>query len=145
MDDHQQASETDEMFEQPNMRDLSTYYTRPARTGAARELERMTANKQLQGPSDGRLEVALAVAATSKGVRVDATHHPFMVDPENLFDLSFNDPRVGISDSGISAFKACLGLLLPDVVEDIEELPDSSDLVIEDVAEYVRVSLLALP
>ena len=95
-------------------------------------------------PKDGRIEVALAIASVTDLVRVDATAHPFTTTPDDLFDRTFNDSKVGIDDSQMSVFKANLTQLLPEITNDIAQIPENAGLSIEKVAEFVRLSLLAL-
>jgi len=95
------------------------------------------------GPKDGRLEVALAISATTTLVTVDASTTPFTTIPDDLFDRTFNDAKVGISDDQMSIFKANLTVLLPEITDDIAQIPENSALPIEKVAELVRLSLLA--
>jgi len=95
------------------------------------------------GPRDGRLEVALAIAATTALVTVDASTSPFTTAPDDLFDRTFNDSKIGISDDQMPVFKANLAVLLPDIAGDIDKIPDNAALPIEKVAEFVRLSLLA--
>ncbi len=95
------------------------------------------------GPKDGRLEVALAIAATTALVTVDASTTPFTTSPDDLFDRTFNDTKVGISDDQMAIFKANLTVLLPEITDDISQIPENSALPIEKVAEFVRLSLLA--
>lgn len=92
---------------------------------------------------DGRLEVATAIADTSSLVTVDPTTDPPTVDPDDLFDRTFNDPRVGLDDSQMRLFKASLEELLPAITSDIERIPENSNLLIDDVAEFVRLALRA--
>jgi hypothetical protein len=92
---------------------------------------------------NGRLEVAIAVAMTSNLVKVDASVTPFQTIPPNLFDLQFNDDEVRINDGQMPLFKANLRKLLPEIAEAIEEIPDNSNLLIEQVAVIVKFALLA--
>lgn len=92
---------------------------------------------------DGRLEVVTAIADTTDLVTVDPTTNPPTVKPENLFDLTFNDERVGIDDSQMRLFKASLEELLPEITSDIERIPNNSNLLVDDVAEFVRLALRA--
>jgi hypothetical protein len=92
---------------------------------------------------DGRLEVATAIADTSDLVTVDPTTDPFSTVPDDLFDRKFNDNRVGIDDSQMRLFKASLEQLLPEITNDIERIPENSNLLIDDVAEFVRIALAA--
>ena len=92
---------------------------------------------------DGRLEVVTAIADTTDLVTVDPTTEPPTVVPENLFDRRFNDDRVGIDDSQMRLFKASLEELLPEISRDIERIPNNSNLLIDEVAEFVRLALRA--
>jgi hypothetical protein len=92
---------------------------------------------------DGRLEVATAIADTTDLVTVDPTTTPPTVDPDDLLDRRFNDERVGIDDNQMRIFKASLEELLPEIVRDIEKIPENSNLLIDDVAEFVRLALRA--
>jgi hypothetical protein len=103
----------------------------------------IAAKQALVGPKDGRLEVALAIAATTALVTVDASTTPFTTNPDDLFDRTFNDAKVGISDDQMPIFKANLTVLLPEIAADIAEIPDNAALPIEKVAEFVRLALLA--
>jgi hypothetical protein len=96
------------------------------------------------GPKDGRLEMALAIAATTALVTVDASTTPFTTDPDDLFDRNFDDPKVGISDDQMAIFKANLTVLLPEITDDISQIPENSDMPIEKTAEFVRLSLLTV-
>jgi len=92
---------------------------------------------------DGRLEVVTAIADTTDLVTLDPTTEPPTVEPEDLFDLTFNDNRVGIDDEQMRLFKASLEELLPEITSDIERIPNNANLVIDNVAEFVRLSLRA--
>lgn len=92
---------------------------------------------------DGRLEVATAIADTTSLVTVDPTTQPFTTDPADLFDLRFNDDQVGIDNNQMRFFKASLEELLPEITNSIEKIPNNSNLVIEDVAEFVMLALSA--
>lgn len=92
---------------------------------------------------DGRLEVATAIADTTDLVTVDPTTQPATIDPEDLFDMRFNDDRVGIDDNQMRLFKASLEELLPEITSDIERIPNNSNLLVDDVAEFVRLALRA--
>jgi hypothetical protein len=91
---------------------------------------------------DGALEVALSIAAVTDLVRVDATTTPFSTTPDDLFDLTFNDNKVGIDDSQMNIFKANLAVQLPEIKTDINNIPENSQEKIGDVAEFIRLSLL---
>ena len=103
-------------------------------------LNNLIAVKQASvGPEDGRLQVALAIAATTNLVTVNATETPFTTTPDDLFDLMFNDSTVGISDEQMPVFKANLTVLLPTIAIDISQIPENAGLPIEKVAELVRL------
>ena len=92
---------------------------------------------------DGRLEVATAIADTTDLVTVDPTTEPFTTEPDDLFDRRFNDTKVGIDDDQMRLFKASLKELLPEISQEIERIPRNSNLLIDDVAEFVRLALRA--
>ena len=107
-------------------------------------LNKLIAAKQASiTPKDGRLELALAIAATTNLVTVDATATPFATTPDDLFDRTFDDNSVGISDNQMPVLKANLSVLLPEIASDISQIPDNAALPIEKVPELVRLSLLA--
>jgi hypothetical protein len=92
--------------------------------------------------TDGGLQVALAIASVTTLVTVDTTQDPFVVDPPDLGTLTFADPKVGMSDQQVGIFKATLKALLPQIAKDIDQLPDNANLVVGEVAEFVRLALL---
>src|ERR1700721_1097354 len=95
-------------------------------------INNLIATKQAAvGPKDGRLEVALAIAATTALVTVDASTTPFTTNPDDLFDRTFDDPKVGISDDQMAVFKANLTVLLPEITDDIAQIPENAALPIE--------------
>jgi hypothetical protein len=89
---------------------------------------------------DGRLKVALAIAATTDLVTVNLGP-PATVDPSDLFIRRFNDPGVGIDNDQMRDFKERLKVFLPKIMSVIDQIPDNSNLIIEDVAELVRLAL----
>lgn len=114
------------------------------RTGANRAFEATVAAKVNSGQSpDGRLEVAEAIAITSHLVSVDISTVPFTTVPANLFDLTFNDPNVGIDDEFLMrSFKAQLKKKLSTIGASIEQnVPANQALEIELVAEFVASAL----
>jgi hypothetical protein len=118
--------------------------TRPKVPEHMTTINSLIATKQASvGPKDGRLEVALAIAATTALVTVDASTTPFSTNPDDLFDRTFDDSKVGISDDQMAVFKANLTVLLPEITDDIAQIPENAALPIEKVAEFVRLSLLA--
>lgn len=90
---------------------------------------------------DGRLKVALAIAATTDLVTVNLGP-PATVDPSDLFIRPFDDPGVGIDSEQMRDFKERLKIFLPQIASAIEKIPENSALIIEDVAEFVRLALL---
>jgi hypothetical protein len=90
---------------------------------------------------DGRLKTALAIDNTSDLVTV-SLGPPITVVPTNLFVRRFNDPKVGIDDQQMQDFKDRLKIYLPKIASDIDKIPENANLIIEDVAEYVRLALL---
>src|SRR6266567_8562370 len=107
------------------------------------QINRLIAAKQASlEPDDGRLQVALAIAATTNLVTVDTTTTPFETDPNDLFDRTFNDQKVGLSDDQMAVFKANLTVLLPSIASDIDQIPENAALPIEKVARFVKLALL---
>lgn len=107
-------------------------------------LNKLIAGKQASlTPKDGRLELALAIASTTNLVTVDTTAVPFTTNPDDLFDRTFDDKMVGISDDQMPVVKANLSVFLPEIANDISEIPDNAATPIEKVAEFIRLSLLA--
>lgn len=91
----------------------------------------------------GALEVAMAIAASTNNVRVDATSSPFAVTPSDLFDKTFADPAVGLDRTGLTNFKANLSALLPGIASDVQAIPEDPSLRVSDVAKLVALSLAA--
>ena len=107
-------------------------------------LNKLIASKQVSvTPKDGRLELALSIASTSNLVTVDTTAVPFATTPDDLFDRTFDDKLVGISDDQMPVVKANLSALLPEIADDISQIPENAATPIEKVAEFIRLSLLA--
>jgi hypothetical protein len=107
-------------------------------------LNKLIAAKQVSvTPKDGRLELALSIASTSNLVTVDTTAVPFATTPDDLFDRTFDDKLVGISDDQMPVVKANLTVLLPEIADDISQIPENAATPIEKVAEFIRLSLLA--
>jgi hypothetical protein len=96
-------------------------------------------------PKTGRLEVAEAIEAVSGQVHITLLgNDDFIGVPPNLFDLTFNDPLVGLDDSRMSDFKTALkGFLQGEGIDDtIDRIPERANANIEDVAEVVRLALV---
>lgn len=85
----------------------------------------------------------MAIASVTSLVTVDTTQDPAVVDPEDIDALTFGDPRVGMSDEQVAIFKSNLKFLLPQISDDIDQIPDNADLPIGGVMDFVRLSLLA--
>jgi hypothetical protein len=115
----------------------------PKKPNPPSKLDQLMAAKLTAVPTDGRLEVALSIASCTNLVTVDATAHPFTTVPDDLFDQKFNDPEVGLDDDQIRVFKAALKRLLSAITTDIEQIPENASQQIEQVAEFIRLSLLA--
>jgi hypothetical protein len=116
------------------------------RDGVNRDFEMSVARTANAGTSsDGRLEVAEAIAIVTHKVTVDVTTVPPTVTPNNLFDLTFNDASVGIDDESLMrAFKAQLERRLSSIAQAIEaNVPPNPALEIELVAQFVFASLTA--
>ena len=98
------------------------------------------------GPAkkNGQLEVALAVKRVSDLITVDPSQTPFRTTPPNLFQLAFNDNKVGISDDEMEFFKARLKELLPEVSDTIDGIPADPSQIIGDVAQIVWLAEEAL-
>jgi hypothetical protein len=94
---------------------------------------------------DGSLEIALAIAATTDRVTVDTRSTPFATRPDNLFELTFNDENVGLSNDQMAIFKANLGVLLPTLRRDIAAIPENANVLIGDVARLIMLLLLREP
>jgi serine protease AprX len=115
------------------------------RSGVAPEaFARLLADKERQAERrHGALEVAMAIAATTAKVRVDAAATPFEPTPSDLLDCTFDDTRVGLDRAGMVAFKSNLSALLPAIAADVQAIPEDPSLRIRDVARYVAASLRA--
>jgi hypothetical protein len=109
-----------------------------------RQLEaRIQAVEQKRAVQDGRLEVAAAIAMLSTKVTVHLTPTLSMT-PANLFDLTFDDSQVGLTDNMMPAFKDLLALRLPQIATQIQnDIPDDANVKIRLVATLVHVALLA--
>jgi hypothetical protein len=111
--------------------------------GAARETMAALIRKKEGVVGDGSLQVLLALASVTSLVTVDAATSPPTVVPENIGQLTFGDPAVGLTDDGVAIFKANLKELLPAIAEDIDQIPDNANLNIADVARFVQLSLMS--
>jgi hypothetical protein len=92
---------------------------------------------------DGRFEVATAIAMTSSLVTVTANGDTFSTKPDNLFALTFSDNKVGITTPDLMrVFLANLKVLLPQIGDTIDQIPENPAIQIEKVALLVRLALL---
>lgn len=88
---------------------------------------------------DGRLEVAIAIAMTTKRVTVDTTVAQFRTSPPDLFARRFRD--VGITENLMPLFKSNLIHLLPRLNVLLRDISNNADLLISDVAALVQLGL----
>jgi hypothetical protein len=118
--------------------------TRAASSSAAeRTLDRMIAEKQ-RTVGDGSLQVILAIASVTNLVTIDTTKTPPKMNPPNLGQLTFNDAKVGLSNTQMAIFKGNLATLLPEIEADVAKIPENAGLKISAVADFVRLALLAV-
>lgn len=92
--------------------------------------------------TDGALQVVIALASVTSLVTVDTTQDPPVFEPSDLASRTFDDPQVGLDDSGVAVFKANLRILLPQIADDIGQIPDRAGLNIGEVARFVQLSLM---
>lgn len=112
-----------------------------ASASGARELMAALIKKKEAAVTDGAIQVVMAIASVTTLVTVDTTKNPPVFEPDDLGSLTFGDPRVGLTNEGVSIFKANLKILLPVIADDIDEIPDNANLNIGDVAKFVQLSL----
>ena len=112
-----------------------------ASASGARELMAALIKKKEAAVTDGAIQVVMAIASVTTLVTVDTTKNPPVFEPDDLGSLTFGDPRVGLTNEGVSIFKANLKILLPLIADDIDEIPDNANLNIGDVAKFVQLSL----
>ena len=91
--------------------------------------------------TDGAIQIVIAIASVTTLVTVDTSQDPPAFEPSDLGTLTFGDPRVGMTDQGVAIFKANLKILLPQIADDIDQIPDNASLNIADVARFVQLSL----
>jgi len=115
----------------------------PSMAAATATLDRMIATRA-RAVGDGSRELIIAIAMVTNLVTIDLTKTPPRVVPANLGALTFNDPKVGMSNGQMPIFKGNLATLLPTIATDIAQIPDNAGLQIAKVAEVVRLSLLAV-
>lgn len=92
---------------------------------------------------DGSLQIALAIASVTTLVTVDTTQSPPVITPEDLGMLTFNDPAVGMTDEQVAIFKSNLMIMLPEIADDIRQIPDNAHQNIGDVAQFIQLALVA--
>ena len=109
---------------------------------ATETLRGLIAEKQ-QVVTDGSLQVIMALVSVTGLVTVDLSTSPPRTTPANLGALTFNDPTVGLSNMQMAIFKGNLAALLPQIAADVAKIPENAALKIGDVAEFVRLALLA--
>lgn len=103
------------------------------------DLKTLLEQMRASGTDDGSIELAMAIAAVSTKVTVTA---PLKVTPPELFELTFNDPEVGITNAQMEDVKSNLSHLLPTITEDITRIPDDASASIADAQEFIRLALL---
>ena len=114
----------------------------PSATAATRALDRLISDKE-RAIGDGSLQVILAIASVTSLVTVDTSTTPPTLQPPDLGQRTFNDVKVGMSNTQMAIFKANLTTLLPEIAVDIARIPENAALKIADVAKFVRLALLA--
>ena len=75
---------------------------------------------------------------------VDSTATPFIFKPANLPSLAFNDRAVGIDDGQMPIFKSNLAILLPQISDDIDKIPNNAAMTVRKVAAYINTCLLGV-
>ena len=96
-------------------------------------------------PMDGRIDVATAIVAATE-IAGSATITmgscgSWTMTPNNAFEGTFAD--LGITrDLDMVIFKKSLEELLPQIKGDIAQIPENPALHVEQVADYVQLSLL---
>jgi hypothetical protein len=114
-----------------------------ATPAGATEILRGLIEEKQQIVTDGSLQVIMALTFTTRLVTLDLRTSPPRTTPANLGALRFNDPTVGLSNIEMAIFKGNLAALLPQIAADIANIPENAALKIGDVAEFVRLALLA--
>jgi hypothetical protein len=110
---------------------------------ASASLDQMIDTKE-RAVGDGSRQVIIAIAMVTNLVTIDLTKTPPKVVPANLGALTFNDPKVGMANGQMPIFKGNLAALLPEIRADIAKIPDNAGLQVGKVADFVRLSLLAV-
>jgi hypothetical protein len=114
----------------------------PSATAATRAMDRLITDKERE-VGDGSLQVILAIASVTSLVTVDTTTAPPTFEPRDLGQRTFNDVKVGLSNTQMAIFKANLTTLVPQIAADVARIPENAALKIADVAKFVRLALLA--
>ena len=110
-----------------------------------RNFEKVAALMAHETVTDGRLQVAEAIAEVTTGVKVDSSVVPFKTTPENLFDLKFSDDPVFITTTdGMDVFIAHLRKKLPQIKDQIDKIPANPTMDISLVVFFVKTALNAL-
>jgi hypothetical protein len=91
----------------------------------------------------GAQQVAMAIAASTRRVKLDASGEAVAIEPAHLLDRTFGDPQVGIDRRGMASFKAHLTTLLPEIAADVRAIPEDPALGIADIVKYVTLSSAA--
>ncbi len=88
--------------------------------------------------------VAIACAASTTFVKI-ITVNPFVVSPNNLFEMTFNAVGI-ISDAQMEAFRHTLITILPTaLLGDLEKMALAPGIVIGLVVDHIEALLDALP
>lgn len=87
------------------------------------------------------LIIALVLHELTELVTVDQSVSPPVVSPEDLFTLTFDHPRVGLSNEQMALFKRDLAIALPQADGDIALLDANAHLQIGAVGDFIRASL----
>jgi len=112
--------------------------SQPAHTAA--DLKKLLKQMRAARTDDGSIELAMAIASQTSKVTVAV--NPLRIEPDDLFELAFNDPAVGITNAQMAKVKANLQFLLPEIASDIARIPEDASNEIEDVQEFIRLALL---
>jgi hypothetical protein len=86
---------------------------------------------------DVRLAVALALARTSRLVKVTKTKQRFTIRPTNLFALKLSDKRIGIDDKRMALFKKNLRRILPDAAQSIKRIPNRASMSVNQIVSLI--------
>jgi hypothetical protein len=109
-------------------------------TAGQNKLKKMIAAREGE-PVNVELIIALVLQDLTDLVNVDESANPPTVSPDDLFTLTFDDPKVGLSNEQMPFFKTNLAAALPEAAEDIALIDDNASLQISQVDDLVRASL----